>query len=152
MPGVAPAELLLVAVRWAHAMAAVCWVGGSLFLLFVLEPSLRAAEDPKWSVSLRQAVYSGFRELADAAIVAFIVSGAILTFDRLSSNAASPLYLAVLALKVLLAVIMFYLAARLRRAEHTRRDRFARWQVGLGAAVILLAAVLKTLYENGLRT
>ena len=144
----APAELLLVAVRWAHAMAAVAWVGGSLFLLAVLDPALRHSPEPD---GLRRALQQGFRELADAAIVVFVISGAILTFDRLTGTAASPTYLGVLGLKVILALAMFYLATRLRRADPSRRPSLARWQVGLGAVVILLAAMLKTLYEGGLR-
>ena len=145
-----PAELLLVAVRWAHGMAAVAWVGGSLFLLWVLEPALRAADEADRLDGVRRAAYRGFRELADAAIVIFVVSGAVLTFDRLSSAAATPAYVAVLAAKIALALAMFYLSTRLRQATPARRLTLARWQVGLGALVILLAAILKTLYESGL--
>jgi uncharacterized membrane protein len=149
-PGVAPAEILLVAVRWAHAMAAVAWVGGSVFLLWVLEPALGVLGEGDRSKAARAVAARGFRELADAAIVVFIVSGAILTFDRLSSPAASPAYVAILGAKVALAVVTFILATRLRRADRARRLPLARWQVGLGAAIILLAALLKTLYEGGL--
>ena len=145
-----PAELLLVAVRWAHAMAAVAWIGGSAFLLWVVEPALGAAGDGVWVEALRRAVYRGFRDVVDAAIVALVVSGAVLTFDRIASAAASPAYVAVLGAKVALAVVTFYIATRLRRADPARRLPLARWQVGLGALVILLAAVLKTLYESGL--
>jgi uncharacterized membrane protein len=147
---VAPAELLLVAVRWAHAMAAVAWVGGNLFLLWVLEPALRSFSGSEGSGPLWRAVSQGFRELTDASIIVFIISGAVLTFDRLSSVAASPAYVGVLAAKLALALVAFFLAARLRRAEPARRLWLARWQVGLGALIILLAAVLKTLYESGL--
>jgi uncharacterized membrane protein len=146
---VAPAELLLVAVRWAHAMASVAWVGGNVFLLWALEPALQESDRAN---GLRQAVYRGFRELADASIVVFVVTGAILTFDRLSNSAATVTYLATLAAKVVLAVIMFALATRMRRVSPGLRVSLTRWQVGLGALVILLAALLKSLYENGLQT
>src|SRR5262249_4255775 len=116
-PGVTPAELLLVAVRWAHGMAAVACVGGSLCLLWVLERALRAADDADRLEAVRRAAYRGFRELADAAIVIFVVSGAVLTFDRLSSAAATPAYVVVLAIKIALALAMFYLSTRMRLAE-----------------------------------
>lgn len=147
----APADLLLVAVRWAHSAAAVAWVGGSLFLLLVLEPALRATPASDALAVLRRLVYQGFRELADASIVVFVVSGAVLVFDRLAGSTATPLYAAVLGLKVVLAVLMFILAYRLRQAPLPERSTFARWQVGLGALVLLLASLLKTLYESGVR-
>src|SRR5688572_3586558 len=110
-----------------------------------MEPAL---QESNRSNGLRQAVYRGFRELADASIVVFVVTGAILTFDRLSSSAATVTYLATLAAKVVLAVIMFALATRMRRVNPVLRVPLTRWQVGLGALVILLAAFLKSLYEN----
>jgi uncharacterized membrane protein len=147
---VAPAEILLVAVRWAHAMAAVAWVGGSVALLWLLEPALGTLGEGDRQAAARKVAYRGFRELADAAAVAFVVSGVVLTFDRLSGPAASPSYVAILGAKVALAVVTFILATRLRRAEAAQRLALARWQVGLGATIILLAALLKTLYEGGL--
>lgn len=146
-----PAELLLTAIRWVHMLATVAWVGGNLILVWVIRPALQSADRAGGADQMPRAVAQGLRDLADACIVVFLVSGAVLTFDRLAAPAATPLYLAVLGAKLVLAAVAFTLAMRLRRAEPMRRFAFARWQTVLGAIIIWLAAVLKTLYESGVR-
>ena len=40
-------DWILVAIRWAHALAAVAWVGGGIFYLMVLRPAFRRSNgDP----------------------------------------------------------------------------------------------------------
>ena len=34
-------DWILLVIRWAHAVAAVAWVGGGIFYLMVLRPALR---------------------------------------------------------------------------------------------------------------
>ena len=136
-------------VRWAHAAAAAILVGGSAFSLLVLSPSLRqggASAD-----LMRKRTEAGFRELADLCTVVFVVSGGLLSFERLSSGAASTAYVVVLGLKILLSVLLFRWAFQVSRGVGWDGLQ-ARLLVGSGFLVVLLAALLKMLYEAGLRS
>ena len=80
----------------------------------------------------------------------FLVSGALLTFERLSRGAAGSTYVWLLVLKIVLALAMFQVAFRIRGARGARRVSNLRWQAGLGIAIVLLATVLKWIYERAL--
>lgn len=155
--------VLIVLMRWAHALAAILWLGGGAYATLVLGPQLRALDDRATATKLRAGTAREFSRLVNGAIVVFIVSGVLLTFDRLSRQGATVAYGIVLAVKIGLALWMFAIAQRLNRrgavAKPTGRLAALRWQLGsprlllwLGAIVVLLAAVLKALYEAALRT
>jgi uncharacterized membrane protein len=141
-------EPLLVAIRWAHAAAAVLLLGASAFQVFVLEPALASSDGGH---PLRKAAELGLKEIVDLTLVVFVLSGALLTFERLSSGAAGPTYAALLGLKVVLSLALYRWAFALRRGAGWG-GREGRIVVGLGFVVLLLATVLKSLYEGGLRS
>jgi uncharacterized membrane protein len=141
-------EMLLIAVRSAHALAAVALVGGSAFQLFVLAPALRLAGPAAESVRAR--AEAGFKEIVDLSLPVFLVSGGLMTFERLASGAAGTVYVAVLSLKLLLSLLLYRWAFQVRRPGGWAGPA-ARYLVGSGILVIFLATVLKTLYEVGLR-
>ena len=107
-------------VRWVHAVAAVAWVGGSLFYLVVLRPSLVKAGVA--DRALEAAINKGFRDVVDLSIIGVIFSGAYMTFDRLSATPASTPYLVVLGLKLGTVIVMLFMA----RDLGTRLGRFLR--------------------------
>lgn len=144
------ADLLLVAMRAAHSLAAIAWVGGTLFYLLVVAPALARPKSEGESSAARSAISSAYGELVELAVVVFVLSGAILTFDRLSRG-AGPVYAALLAVKVLLAFVTFHLGFGLRRRGLDSDPRAARGVVVIGIVVVLIAAVLKVLFEAGLR-
>lgn len=139
-------DLILVAVRWLHGSAAVLWVGGVLFELLALRPAIGDALSPTAQAGLDRAL----GEIVQSSLVAFLVTGALLTFDRLSHNVAADSYVAILGVKLLLSVAMFQVAFRSRRAVGARRTTGLRWVGGLGLLVMLLASLLKTVFERGL--
>ena len=161
-------EAFLLAVRWAHNLAAVAWIGGSIFYLTVLRPALRRAGESTGQTNAL--VAAEFRGLVDTAVVVLVLTGAILTFDRLSSRYVGVPYVAVLALKIGLALWMFLLAGSLRRRRRAARGaadpvaqgltarlwsgRFARGLsatnlvVAGGILVFLLADLLRLLFER----
>ena len=144
-----PRDVLLVAVRWSHAAAAVALVGASLFQLVFLGPALRRGGPEVEPV--RRAAEAGFRELVDLSLVVFLVSGGLLTFERLSSGAAGTLYVVLLGVKLLLSFLLYRWALALRRGRGWE-SREAKLMVGAGFLVVLIATLLKTLYEGGLRS
>ena len=164
-------DLFLLLVRWLHLLAATSWVGGSVFYLLVLRPAIRRSGES--GSTLPAAIAREFRSLVGLCIAVLVLTGAILTFDRLTSPATDAAYVAALAVKVSLAVVMFVLAHRARRARRVAPRpspqpaedgmlavRLARRVSGalsggvlilvLGVTVLLLADLLKTLYESNL--
>lgn len=139
-------DLLLVVMRWMHAMAAIVWIGAILFELLVVQPTWGG--DP--TAAVLDGVDAAMREIVQAALIVFLLSGAILTFERLSRGAASSGYVAILGLKVVLSLVMFQVGYRFRRARGARRMRGLRLLAGLGVTIVLLATVLKWLYERAL--
>ena len=158
-------DVILLIIRWAHALAAVTWIGGSLFLLLAGRPALRSA-DSQGVVARALAVE--FRPIVATAIGVLIVSGVILAVSRLTSDAASLGYVGVLIAKIALAVYAFAIAWLLPRRRRTEavatgeRATPAVWRrvrAGLtgttmltvaGVIVIGLADVLGLLFEQGL--
>ncbi len=159
-----PGELLLIAMRWAHGLATIVWLGGGAYATLIQGRQLRELDDREVAARIGAATGAEFGRWLNAATVVFIVSGVILTFDRLSSRGATVQYGIVLALKVTLALWMFGIVqgfgARRRGRLQVTPGRVAavrgalgspRTLLWLGAIVVLLAAILKTLYENALR-
>lgn len=164
MPAPWLGEALRVAIRWVHGLATVAWVGGSLFYLLALRPAVRIAGA---TPAFERAVAAQFREIVEASLAVLLVSGAILTFDRLSSGAATALYIGVLSAKIVLALAMCWLAWELGWAGRHRTLTPAVKGVGhvgvgrwlapsrlillLGLVVMLLAVVLRQIFESSLR-
>ena len=139
-------DLLLVTMRWLHAIAAIVWIGAIWFELFVALPALDAVEASALLARFDLAI----REIVQTALIVFLVSGAILTFERLSRGAAGPTYVTLLALKIVLAVVMFQVGFRFRGARGSHRVRGLQVMAALGLVIVLLATVLKWLYERAL--
>ena len=145
--------IILLVIRWAHALAAVVWIGGSLFMLLAGRPALRSADS---GGLVGRALATEFRPIVVTAIAVLIISGVILTVDRLTSDAAGMAYTVVLVAKILLAVYAFIVAW----LQPRRRDRPSGGIAGattgpvaltiVGVLVIGLADVLTWLFEKGL--
>jgi putative copper export protein len=139
-------DLLLVVMRGLHALAAMAWVGAICFEMFVVLPSL--GDTPAESLLSKMDV--AMREIVQTSLIVFLVSGVLLTFERLSHGAAGSTYVWLLVVKIALAVVMFQVGFRFRGARDERRLRGLRWMGGLGVAIILLAAILKWVFERAL--
>ena len=158
-------DWILVAIRWSHALAAVAWVGGGAFYILVLRPSLR--QEPV-SSQTQHLVASGFGGLVKTAVAVLLLTGTILSLSRLTSDAATVSYIAVLAVKVALSLYMFYIVQFLparRKRPYTENPGtqgqpwLSRLQTrATGATAVLitgiivfgLADVLDLLFEKAL--
>ena len=151
-------DIILLIIRWAHALAAVVWIGGSLFLLLAGRPALRSLRNEIGDSSglVGRALAVEFRPIVATAIAVLIVSGVILTVDRLTSEAAGIAYTAVLVAKIALAVYAFGIAWLLPRRREQRVGGIRGALLGpvtltiIGVIVIGLADVLTWLFERGL--
>ncbi|HEX2324168.1 MAG TPA: CopD family protein [Chloroflexota bacterium] len=159
-------ELLQATIWWAHALGAAVWVGGALVFLLVLRPALRAGGAGPGAGSgsgggadrlagLERAAGARFQEVVEVSAAVLAVSGVVLAVVRLSSGAAGPAYAVLLGVKVLLALAMFALATELRWSGRRPgggrgRGALSRLTLFLGIVVVLLAVVLRRVFETGL--
>ena len=96
-----------------------------------------------------------FQEVVEVSAAVLAVSGVVLAVVRLSSGAAGPAYAVLLGVKVLLALAMFALATELRWSGRRPgggrgRGALSRLTLFLGIVVVLLAVVLRRVFEAGL--
>lgn len=136
-PGLADA--LLVVLRWLHALATIVFLGWSAVLW------LDGASAPD-----APAVRQRFKDITELSLLVLLATGAVLTFDRLSSG-ASTLYALILAAKVACAVVAYQAAFRWRRSGLMVRSTSGRVVLMAGVAAVLLAAVLNGVFASGLR-
>lgn len=159
---IAASDWIMLIVRWAHAIGAVAWIGGSAFFAFVLRPVEKA--NPDLVRPVLRPLGSVYRELVDISVIVIIITGLVLMFDRLTGNDATAAWFIVLGVKLALAIWMFYLVWHFRQSDfdpteqpQTRSDRLS-WLIGynamvmFGVIVFLLASILRVLFENSIST
>ncbi|HEX6551215.1 MAG TPA: hypothetical protein VF026_00515 [Ktedonobacteraceae bacterium] len=142
-----------VIVRAAHTLAAAAWVGGSILYLVAVLPALRS-KGPAPAIAGEIAAL--FRRMVNICMGVLLLSGAYLTFDRLTQTTLGLPYLVVLGLKIVLATGMFILAiyigqSNIRRLakRSTRLSRAApQLMLALGIIVFILGALLNGLFEG----
>lgn len=133
--------------RALHAISAIVWIGAIWFELYVALPAYE--DGPPATVLARFDAAS--REIVQTALVVFLVSGAILMFERLSHGAAAnSTYVALLALKIVLSVAMFQVGFHFRGVRGARRVLGLQVMAALGLSIVLLATVLKWVFERSL--
>ena len=134
-------ELLIAGLRLAHALAAASWIGG--VLVFSLFPG---AKERVPAPALREGVAAG--------VAVFLISGVILSVQRLGSAPLPLTYFVLLAVKALLGLWMFTLA---RRVAVTSGGGLSAWRLPetrlltAGVIVYALATTLRAIYENTVR-
>ncbi len=148
-------EWLMLMVRYAHGVAAIAWIGGSLFHAAALRPLVVAA--PSQMRPAMSLIGPAYREIVDISIVTLIVSGLLLMFYRIQGDDATIAWASVLAVKIALAVGMFYIVWRNRRGEKGEsvvNGNIASRLLGydallaLGMTAFLLATVMRKLIET----
>jgi uncharacterized membrane protein len=146
---VTASEFYLIALRLAHAVAALIWLGGGVYYLIALRPAIRASDEPPGAFVA--AVHENFREWAQIATWAMLGTGAVLMFERLANQNDGLIYVAVLAAKIFAAVVAFWMAGlRPPRRRRTQRPpaRRARPEmiVALGMFAFVAGVALSSLF------
>ena len=140
MPAGPGAEALLVVLRWLHGIAAIVFLGWSA-VLWLDGP-------PQGDLPVAR---QRFKEVTELTLLVFLATGAVLTFDRLSLGAGG-IYAGVLALKVACGVVAYQYAFRWRRVGLPVGALDGRIVLVFGAATVFLAAVLKGVFDSGVRS
>lgn len=144
-------------VRVAHTIAAAAWVGGSIMYLLVVLPALRLGGVAPVVASN---VANLFKRMVNICIGVLLLSGAYLTFDRLTQTTLGLPYLVVLVVKIAGAIALFVLAlyigqSNIRRLAKrtTRLSKVApQLMLALGILVFILGAVLNQVFETTIVT
>lgn len=139
-------------VRVAHTVAAAAWVGGSIMYLLVVIPALRLGGA---TAVVAANIANLFKRMVNICIGVLLLSGAYLTFDRLTQTTLGLPYLIVLVLKITGAIGLFVLAlyigqSNIRRLAKrtTRLSQVApQFMLALGILVFILGAILNQLFE-----
>src|SRR5262249_50582629 len=103
--------------RSIHNLAAAVWGGGGFMYLLVMIPALRNG-GPAPLVSSHVAIL--FKHFVSYCVGTLILSGAYLTFDRLTQTTLGLPYLVILGLKIVVAISMFVLALYLGQSNIRR--------------------------------
>ncbi|GAC1401243.1 MAG: hypothetical protein NVS4B12_09790 [Ktedonobacteraceae bacterium] len=146
-----------VLVRVAHTIAAAAWVGGSIMYLLVVLPALRLGGA---TPAVASNIANLFKRMVNICIGVLLLSGAYLTFDRLTQTTLGLPYLMVLVVKIAGAIGLFVLAlyigqSNIRRIAKrtTRLSKVApQLMLALGILVFILGAVLNQLFETTIVT
>jgi len=133
------AEALLVVLRWLHALAAIVFLGWVAVLWLDGAPLGDSGQASK-----------RFKEIVELTLLVFLATGAVLSVDRLSRGAGG-VCAAVLGLKILCAVVAYQYAFRWRRVGLPVGGLDGRIVLVFGAGTVLLAAVLKGVFDSGVR-
>ena len=157
-------DIIILIVRWIHGIAAASWVGGSIFYLLVLRPRLRTSLDA--DVNQMRDIRREFRGVITTSISILIITGALLSFNRVTSGVIDTTYVIVLTIKVSLAFYMFYVVRFIRSRTNPNRpistttkqkERYISSAMTsmtaitiIGIVLFLLADVLSFLFEKGL--
>ena len=120
-------EYVMVIARWGHILGASTWLGISLTYAVVIAPlrlSLQSHEELFKTINIR------YKEIVDLSVIVIIISGLIMTFDRLTGLPPPTTWTIILGLKVILAILMVYLIWNARRHGPIKSSKFIMSRLG----------------------
>ncbi len=144
-------DFVNIVVRWLHLTAAIVAVGGAIFSLFVVLPSIKAAPQ-----EAREGLVESVRRRS-ARLVMFSIAILLLTGfynyirNEMPAHQGQPFYHGLMGVKIILAMAVFFLASALAgrsAAFEGLRRRRGYWlmiNVLLGLAVVAIGAILRAI-------
>jgi uncharacterized membrane protein len=136
--------------RWLHIFSVIAAVGATVFMRFVLVPSLVNLNDETRTQFLKN-LAAKLRILIHSAIGGILLSGLYNTHLLWKSSIAP--YGLIYTVKVTLALVVFLIAIFLtstnpkRAAFQANRKKWLAVNVFLAIIIVLLSAVLRTLHQ-----
>lgn len=146
-------DLLSLLMRIAHILGAIGLLGGTLFIVVALLPSLKLV-DEQFKTSLMEIVKKRFYRIAHPAIMLLIISGTynwVKNIDayRLCTKMHGPMLQAMLGTKVLLAVaITVIVFAQTFKVLPGPASRWAKVNLTLGLIIVILAGIVRSLHSQ----
>ena len=132
-----------VASRIIHVLTAITLVGGSIFMLLVLIPSANEKLNEEEHDRLAPGVVGRWKRFVHGGVLLFLVTGFYNFFRAIPQHKGDGLYHALVGTKIILALIVFFLAAALvGRSEKLQfiRDKRQKWmRVMIGIALLIVA-------------
>jgi uncharacterized membrane protein len=134
--------------RWMHILPAVTMVGATIFMRFALHPSLSTLPESQRK-ELQAAVRGRWAKVVMMSIAMLLVSGLVNTILVAGKYELPKYYHPLLGIKILLALVVFYIASKLvgRSAGAEKfREKAQFWMtvnVVLAVTIICIAGVLK---------
>ena len=126
--------------RFLHVAVAIVLVGGTVFMRFILMPAAKPLPEAEHD-QLRQRLMARWKRVVHGGIAVLLLSGIFNYMQQRPNHAGDKLYHALLGTKMLLALVVFFIASvlvgRSPTFEKMRQNR-AKW-MGL---VVLLSAVI----------
>ena len=139
--------------RWFHLAAVIVAVGGTVFIRFVLHPTLKSTISEDAAKSVREALFRRWARVLHTCIAILILSGTYNAIVQLPRHPVTPghmpVYHVIFGVKVLLALTLFFIAIALTGRSRTFEGMRAKRPVWLGVAVLLAAVII--LLSNFLR-
>jgi putative copper export protein len=141
--------IFLVILRWLHAVAAGLWLGGGLLVIALRKRGLETDLAPSvWGRAAGHTLRLG--------VAVFILTGTLLATSRLTEPNVPGAYVAILAVKIALAFLMFGLAVPRSRnnapsSQQPRRELLRDrtfWIVAIGLFIYLISVALDELVER----
>ena len=115
-------DLFHIFIRWAHLISATAWVGGSIFWVLVLNPSMKHSEI-SFIKKFHSQLSTEFRGLVDTCIFVLLATGAIMTFNRLTPGNIGYPYALILGLKIVFVFGMFYMIRAKRHLNFISKSK-----------------------------
>jgi uncharacterized membrane protein len=134
--------------RWAHILAAITAVGGTVFARFALLPAVGTLNEEQ-RAALLEGVRSRWSKFVAGAIAFLLISGLYNIMRMEQAFALGKLYHALFGIKFILAFLIFALASIL--AGRGRAAQKLRQNARLWLSVNLLMAVLLVCISGTLR-
>ncbi len=126
--------------RYVHIVTSIVLIGGSVFSLLVLMPAAKLIPDDAHQ-TLAAAVTGRWKRVVHSGILLFLITGFYNYFRAIPEHRGDGLYHALIGTKMLLAFLVFFLAAALvgrSAALEKMRTHRATWL----KVLLLLAAIV----------
>jgi uncharacterized membrane protein len=144
-----PVDVVNVVFRLMHITGAVIAVGGAIFAAFVVLPAVHSIPQEA-RPSFHEAVRGRYAKLVLIAITLLVVSGFFNYIrNEVPAHKGQPAYHAIMGIKILLALVVFFLASALTGRSKAfekvreRRKRYLAINLFLGLVIFALGALLR---------